>query len=74
MKALEFEAVLNPDDSLGVPEEVASQLPRKQKLQVIVLVPESPELEEAEAKDWRKLARDRFLAGYSEGDSIYDSL
>jgi hypothetical protein len=74
MKALEFEAVLNPDDSLGVPAEVASQLPRRQKLQVIVLIPESSELEEAEANDWRKLASERFLAGYSEGDSVYDAL
>jgi hypothetical protein len=65
---------LNPDDSLGVPEEVASQLPREQKLQVIVLVPESPGLDEAEGNEWRTLARERFLAGYSEDDSIYDSL
>jgi hypothetical protein len=74
MKAIEFEAILKPDDSLGVPEEVAAQLPREQKLQVIVLLPESPEHEEMEAKDWQKLAREQFVAGYVEGDSIYDSL
>jgi hypothetical protein len=74
MKAIEFEATLNPDDSLGVPEEVARQLPREQKLQVIVLVPQSPADDETDANEWGKLAREQFVAGYSDGDSIYDSL
>ena len=74
MKAIEFEATLNPDDSLGVPEEVARQLPREQKLQVIVLLPESSAVDETEANEWGKLARDQFAAGYSDADSIYDSL
>lgn len=74
MKAIEFQANLNADDSLAVPKEVASQLPREQKLQVIVLVPYTAEADEVDASDWRAIARERFLAGYSDGDSIYDSL
>ncbi len=74
MKALEFEAVLNPDDSLGVPKEVAEQLPRQRKLQVIVLYPDPSEIGEAKDTGWRRLTREQFLRGYSEGDAIYDSL
>jgi hypothetical protein len=74
MKAIELEAILKPDDSLGVPEEVARQLPRERKLQVIVLLPETSAHEETEADDWRQLAHEQFVAGYSDGDSIYDSL
>ncbi|MEX2304059.1 MAG: hypothetical protein WD733_24150 [Bryobacterales bacterium] len=74
MKAIEFQANLNADDSLGVPKEVASQLPREKKLQVIVLVPDTAETDEADDSDWPAIAREQFLAGYSDGDSIYDSL
>ena len=73
MKAIEFEAILKPDDSLGVPEEVARQLPREQKLQVIVLLPETLAHEDAESNDWQQLAHEQFVAGYSDGDSIYGS-
>jgi hypothetical protein len=74
MKAIEFEAVLKPDHTLRIPEEVVSQLPQERKFQVIVLLPESSDHEETEANDWRKLASEQFAAGYCDGDAIYDSL
>ena len=74
MKALEFEAILNPDDSLGVPKEIAEQLPRQRKLQVIVLYPDPSESGDTGDNDWRRLTLEQFLQGYGEGDTIYNTL
>jgi len=70
MKTLEFEASLNPDDSLTVPAEVAAQLKQAQPLRVIVVVPEPDDDE----REWSRLTAEQFLAGYDEGDAIYDEL
>jgi len=69
MKALEFEATLGKDSSLKVPENVASCLPKDEAVRVIVLLPE-----DGSGSDWRRLTRDQFLAGYSDGDNIYDAV
>jgi hypothetical protein len=70
MKTLEFEATLNPDDSLTVPAEVAAQLQKAQPLRVILVVPEPHEDE----REWARLTAEQFLGGYDEGDAIYDEL
>jgi hypothetical protein len=69
VKALEFEAKLSKDSSLKVPEDVASRLPKDEAVRVIVLLPE-----DESGSDCRQLTRDRFLAGYSDGDNIYDAV
>jgi hypothetical protein len=69
MIAHEFQAQVNADGSLSVPEEVARQLPAGQAVRVLVLVPEPTEEE-----DWKRLTMEQFLAGYAEGDAIYDQL
>ena len=69
MKALEFEAQLNPDQTLSVPQAVAAQLPQGERVRVLVLV---DELSEDEA--WQRLATEQFFKGYAESDSIYDEL
>jgi mannose-6-phosphate isomerase-like protein (cupin superfamily) len=69
MKALEFEAQLNPDRTLTVPPEVAQQLPQELSIRVILLIPESPS-EQA----WKRLTTEQFLKGYAESDAIYDKL
>ena len=69
MKALEFKAELSKDSSLKVPENVASRLPKDEAVRVIVMLPE-----DEDSSDWRQLTRDRFLAGYSDGDNIYDAV
>ena len=66
MKALEFEAALGADHKLPVPEELAVQIPSEENVRVIVLLPED--------HDWQRLSAEQFLAGYSEGDAIYDAL
>ncbi len=40
MRAVEFETLLKCDNSLEVPQEVAEQIPKDQRVQVIVLFPE----------------------------------
>jgi hypothetical protein len=67
MKALEFEATLRNDSSLKVPEDVASCLPKDEAVRVIVLLPDQDG-----DSDWGQIARGQFLAGYGDGDSIYD--
>mgnify|MGYP001077532762 CR=1 FL=1 len=69
MRALEFQTKLDPEGNLKVPEDLAVRIPREQAVQVIVLVPDS-----SEDDDWRRLTEQQFLAGYGEGDSIYDAL
>ena len=69
MKALQFEGRLDTEGNLKVPGELAARIPRQQTVQVIVLLPESPEDD-----DWRRLSEQHFLAGYSDGDSIYDEV
>ena len=69
MKALEFPSKMGPDESLEVPKDVAVQIPRDQTVQVIVLLPES-----SDDAEWRRLAAEQFLRGYSEADGVYDAL
>jgi len=69
MRALEFCSRMSPDNSLLVPNEVAAQIPKDETVQVIVLLPES-----SEDAEWRRLAAQQFLRGYSEADGVYDAL
>jgi hypothetical protein len=69
MKALEFEAQLNPDHTLPVPQAVAAQIPQGERVRVLVLVSESTE-DEA----WQRLTTEQFFKGYAESDAIYDQL
>jgi hypothetical protein len=69
MKALEFEAQLNPDQTLSVPQAVAAQIPQGERVRVLVLVSEPTE-DEA----WQRLTTEQFFKGYAESDAIYDQL
>ncbi len=69
MKTLEFNATLDTQSNLRVPEELAAQIPASESVRVIVLLPE-----DQESRDWNRLTTEQFLAGYRESDSIYDSL
>lgn len=69
MKAFEFQASLNANQTLPVPQEVAAQLQSQQAVHVILLVPESPE-----DAAWQELTTEQFLKGYAESDAIYDQL
>lgn len=69
MKALEFRAPVNPDSTLTIPAEIATQLPQGVAVRVLLLLPE-----DADNKEWADLTATQFLQGYSEIDSIYNQL
>jgi hypothetical protein len=69
MKALEFQAQLNSDQTLTVPASVVDAIPVGQTVRVLLLLPET-ELD----RDWEQLTAEDFGQGYSETDAIYDEL
>lgn len=69
MKAVEFEARVNPDHMLPIPSSLAAELPTGQTVRVLVLLPDS-----SEDADWNRLATEQFLKGYADSDAIYDQL
>jgi hypothetical protein len=71
VKAYEFAGEIMADGQLKLPEAALVQL-AGHYARVIVLVPE--EFEKEESTEWRAMAADQFLAGYSEADAIYDAL
>ena len=69
MRAFEFQACLNRDDTLKVPEEVAAEVQQEQPVRVILIVPDSDE-----DRGWERLTAEQFLQGYADSDAIYDDL
>ena len=69
MKALEFRAVLDEDNSLKVPPEIAAQIRGEGAVRVIVVVPDADE-----DRAWAQITAEEFLEGYAPGDAIYDEL
>ena len=72
MKTLEFEAPLNADGTLPVPAEIAAQVDPQRPVRVI-LVQRDPTGSDEDA-EWAHHAAEQFLAGYDDGDAIYDDL
>ena len=70
MKAYEIPVKVTPEGKVELPDALLASLPRNQTIRVIILVPEPADQEENAA--WSHLTTERFLAGYSEIDSIYD--
>ena len=69
MTALEFQATLNPDGTVNVPQNMAAQLKNVPSFRVLVLVPQDDE-DEA----WDRLTESEFFRGYADSDSIYDDV
>lgn len=69
MKALAFEAQVNPDHTLPIPSTVAAEIPAGQMVRVLVLLPDS-----SEDADWERLTTEQFLKGCADSDAIYDEL
>lgn len=70
MKAFEFQAMLNAENALPVPQAVVEQLQGQPPLRVIVLVAD----ENDEDREWARLTSEQFLKGYDDADAIYDNL
>lgn len=69
MKAIEFKTRMK-DKFIKVPENLNLLLPEERDVRVILLFEEKEKLEDV---DFRNLANEQFLAGYSESDSVYDN-
>ena len=69
MKVLEFQARIPFDGVLQLPADIAAQIPGDASVRVVLMVGDS-----CEDEDWKRLTADRFLAGCSSSDDIYDSL
>ena len=69
MKFLEFQTQIASDGTLKLPPDIAAQIPSDDLVRVVLVLGDS-----SEDADWKRLTADRFLAGYSQGDDIYDTL
>lgn len=72
MKAYELPVKVTPDGNLDLPDALMKMLPRSQIVRVIILVNEPRDINEQSA--WSRLTAEQFLAGYCEGDAVYDTL
>ena len=71
MKAIEFEAELK-DNQIHIPDDMQLELMYSQdrSVRVILLIEESEDFHDGRV--FRQSAKDQFLKGYAESDSIYD--
>ena len=69
MKAVEFQAQVNPDQTLTVPASVMGKIPVGRAVRVLILVSENETDQE-----WEYLAAESFGRRYAEADAIYDQL
>jgi len=72
MQAYELPVKVTSEGKLELPEGLLALLPRDRVIRVIILVPEPTDSEEQAA--WSRLTAEQFFAGYSEADSIYDTI
>lgn len=72
MKAYELQVKVTPEGKLELPETLCTLLPPDQVIRLIILVPEPTDSKEQDV--WARLTAEQFLEGYSEADSIYDTI
>lgn len=72
MKAYEIPIKIPEKGNIKLPEDLLSVLPRGQVVRMIILSPESIDVNEQIM--WSQLTTEQFFAGYSEADSIYDRI
>jgi hypothetical protein len=68
MRVLEFQSRIASDGTLKLPSDIAAQIPGDDPVRVVPVLGDS-----SDDEDWKRLTADRFLAGYSQGDDIYDT-
>ncbi len=67
MKAYEYYADVLSDGHLSIPENLKDKLKPDSKVRIMLLL-------EDENSVWNKFTVSQFMNGYSEKDTIYDSL
>lgn len=68
MKAYELPVKLDRDGKVELPTDLAKVLKETSEARMILLV------ESADSQGWAQLSREQFAAGYSDADSVYDTL
>ena len=68
MRTLEFRSRVDENRRLTLPPEIAAQVESGETVRVIVVLADRDDAE------WLRLTPEQFLAGYAEGDAIYDAL
>lgn len=69
MKAVDFKGTLSVNGQIEVPPEIASQVPKGEEVQVMLLWGRTDE-----ENEWCDAGRTRFESAYSPEDSIYEQL
>lgn len=69
MKTVDFKGTLSANGQIDVPPEIASQVPKGEEVQVLLLW--GPMDDEGE---WRAAGRARFESAYCLDDSVYEQL
>jgi len=72
MKFLRFEAVVEPDKTIRLPESVASQVEPGEPVRMDLWIQDDDVPEDNDA--WEQMAAEDLLKAYSEEDSIYDQI
>jgi hypothetical protein len=67
MKAYEYYAEVLPDGHLSIPDDLREKVKADSKVRVMLLL-------EDEDAGWDQFTISQFMKGYSEKDSIYDTL
>ena len=69
MKAVEFEATVNPNGQIALPHEVVGDIPAGEPVRVVLMWDASP-------KDsaWREAGRRKFEEAYCPEDAVYEQL
>ena len=70
VNAVEFTAELTEGNTLAIPPEIASRLPKVGRARVIVLTDDGSGAD----AEWRAASYDQFLADDAPEDAIYESL
>ena len=68
MRAYELSIKLDRDGKVELPADLTKILEEASEARIILLV------EDSKDREWARLSREQFVKGYSDADSIYDSL
>jgi len=69
MRAIEFESTLAPNGQISLPPEVASEIPAREQIRIVVMWNSG-----ADDNAWRTAGQQRFQAAYSPEDAVYERL
>lgn len=78
MQAYECTANIDASGALRLPDEIMAQMMSRKMVRVLVLLDEPGQQQIQQSAEqqhaWSTLATSEFLRGYSDADSIYDTL